>query len=84
MKAEYNSIISHNKQNTAVIQSSIINDLESTETEVDELGYLKRNDEGDIKKIQDSIIDDLNGVYSFEMSDEDTDDELRKKKKSYF
>ena len=82
LKAEYDSIISHNKQNTAVIQSSIINDLESTETEVDELGYLKRNDEGDIQKIQDSIIDDLNGVYSFEMSDEDTDDELRKKKKA--
>ena len=48
------------------------------------MSYLKRNDEGDIQKIQDSIIDDLNGVYSFEMLDEDTDDELRKRKKSMY
>lgn len=82
LKAEYDNIIFQDKQNISVIQSSIIKDLESTETEFDELSYLKRNDEGDIQKIQDSIIDDLNGIYSFEMPDENTDDELRKRKKS--
>ena len=82
LMAEFESIVYQDKRNTSAIQSSIIKDLESTETEFEKMGYLKRNDEGNIRKTQDSIIDDLKGVYSFEMPDEDTDDELSKKKKS--
>lgn len=84
LMAEFESIVYQDKRNTSAIQSSIIKDLESTETVSEELSYLKRSDEGVIRMIQDSIIDDLNGVYSFETPDDNSGEEFHKRKSAVY
>lgn len=77
LQSELNAAFSQNKKNTAKIQSSILNDLGTTE--ISEIGQTlasyMRDKADNIEQIQKSIIDDISGIYSFDFEEEDKQEE---------
>ncbi len=67
---------SQDRSNQADIQSSIIRDLESPHSEHDliaNLDFLQRDNEQNKQRIQESIVADIAGVYSFELEKDEPD-----------
>lgn len=78
LQTELNAIFSQNQKNASNIQASILNDLGSsddTEKESKSLEYLMRDKAQSIERIQESIIDDISGIYSFDFSEEVQDEQ---------
>ena len=73
LKRAYDEVIANDHENTLKINASILQDLFSSNTETANdttPGLLTRINGQNMRQIQHSIIDDLNGVYSFDPMDE--------------
>ena len=73
LKRAYDEVIANDHENTLKINASIIQDLfaSNTETANDAAPeFFTRTNGQNMRQIQHSIIDDLNGVYSFDPVDE--------------
>ncbi|MDO4338004.1 MAG: hypothetical protein Q4C91_07935 [Eubacteriales bacterium] len=73
LQGELNAVFSQDKKNTLNIQASILNDLgmaEGVEKETQTLDFMMRDKTQNIERIQASIIDDISGIYSFDLSEE--------------
>ena len=73
LKKAYDDVTSNDHENTLKINASILQDLFASSTETaNDAGsdFLTRTDGQNMRQIQHSIINDLNGVYSFDPLDE--------------
>lgn len=78
LKDELDAAFQQDQQNTSRIQASILRDLTGPDVEKrDEpnLSLMQRDKAQNMKKIQESIVDDLSGIYSFDFdTPEETSD----------
>ncbi len=73
LKAKLDAAFSQDQKNTSRIQATIIQDLtdpDAGKPSEPDMSLLQRKNAHNIQKIQESIVDDLSGVYSFEFDDE--------------
>lgn len=83
LKAKLDAAFNQNQKNTSRIQASIIQELVDPDTgkpTEPDLSFLQRDNDRNIQKIQESIVDDLSGVYSFDFDDEVPDTSFQDKK----
>lgn len=83
LKAKLESAFSQDKKNTAKIQESILRDLSDPnagQPSEHNLSFLQRDNAHNIQKIQASIVDDLTGVYSFDLDVETPDTSFQDEK----
>ena len=83
LKAKLDAAFSLDQKNTSRIQASIIQELSDPDAgnpvEPD-LSFLQRDNAHNIQRIQASIVDDLSGVYSFDLDEEAPDTSFQDKK----
>lgn len=83
LKAKIESAFSQDKKNTSKIQESILrdlSDLNAGQPSEHNLSFLQRDNAHNIQKIQASIVDDLTGVYSFDLDVETPDTSFQDEK----
>ena len=83
LKAKLEPALNQNRKITSRIQESIIRDLSDPDAEQPSelaLSFLQRDNAHDVQKIQASIIDDLTGVYSFDLDDDAPNTVFKRKK----
>ena len=81
--AKLDSVFSQDKKNTSRIQASILHDLEEETpdtTDESDLSFLRRDNARNVQRIQESIVEDLNGIYSFDLDNVTPDTSFQDKK----
>lgn len=86
LQKQLEEIISQREENNSAIQASILSDLglgtEDDQASSNVASFLDRK--GTIRQVQESILEDLSGVYSFEIDEDEPDTTFSDRKKAAY